>query len=55
MTAATEWEENHFGSLHLGQDWGLGVVFLHLWFYLNATGVLDGVALSQVGLGQRAG
>ena len=30
------------------QDWGLGVVFLHLWFYLNAAGVLHGVVLSQV-------
>merc|ERR1719231_1084572 len=47
VTASTDWEEKYIGSLHFLQDWGLGVVFLHLWFYLNAAGVLDGVVLSQ--------
>ena len=47
VTTPTEWEELQLRSLSFVQDWMLGLVLLHLWAYLCAAGVLDGLRLAE--------
>jgi len=43
------WAEEGLGSLSLGADWLVGLVFLHQWAYLAAVGMVDGAWFPRVG------